>query len=445
MDINIPISKARREEVSGEWKIGGKPYPKMGRKEEFKYCRERYPQIPQSILLKYHLSIKGVQFTPLAWEEFDKNKDLKPSIGSLFQKHKTKNTSPLVLPHDFLFSDGTISMFCLAGPEKDPYTIDYIDHKFWLMADGEVIEEIFFPTVPKYYGKKTSSGLLMEHAGYTIGTGCLVTIPWRACMYFSDKSACKMCDLITSTKLQMQMGYAIKTRITPQDVYELWTEALKEEGRWRQHFFTGGSDFRNNFQQEFEMYRDMFAAATRAGKEAGLDTIPMYAMMAPLDKPRLEELRDVGGIKGYSMHIETFGKDKFATLCPGKEKHQGYEFFIKSMIEAVDVFGPGNVQAGLVAGCELMYGYNDLQEALEDDLETTEFLAQHGVVTGGTCVTVEPGSAADDDGQKEPPLEFYCMLGLGRQELHKKYGLFPKLLDYKSQHYLGDSDLNRYL
>ena len=450
MAMIIPIAKARREEVFNDWKLDGKPYPKMSRKEEFEYCRQKFPHIPKTILLKNHTAQRGIQFTDEAWEKYDANKDLKPYIGLVFQRHKKNHTEKLAVPLDFMYSDGTNSMFCLSPPENDPYTIDYIDGKYWMTGDGEVLEEVLFHTKPKYYDKLTSSGQLMQHIGMTIGSDTIVFSPVRHCHYFAErnptygKNACRFCDMDPNTQLQMKMGRGFKTRIQVQDVYETMAEALKEEGRWRHHFYTGGSDPRNNFQQEFEVYRDMIAAASKAGKEVGIDRLPLYPLMCPLDKARVQEIYDAGA-SAYCVHIEVLGKDKFDRQCPGKAQAQGYEFFMQSMIDAVDVFGPGNVQAGLVAGIELMDGYNDIKEAVNDTLEGMDFLFQHGIVPGGTCLTIEPGSALYKEGQKEPPLEFFCLLDDGRHALSQKYKLSAKFYGYKSQLYTPFADWQRYM
>lgn len=416
----------------------------MSRKEEFQFCREKYPQIPKTVMLKNHTSQRGVQFTDLAWEKYDANKEFKPFIGLVFQRHKKNHTEPLGVPLDFMYNDGTVSMFCLAPPEKAPYTIDYIDDTFWMTGDGEMYEEVIFPLKPDYYGKKTSSGQLMEHIGVTIGTDCIVIAPNRHCHYFSERTACRFCDMDYNTQLQLKMGRGFKTRIQPQDVYETMVEAHKEEGRYRHHFLTGGSDFRNDFQQEYDMYRAMIEAANRAGKEIGIDRIPIFPLMCPLDNERMQGIHD-SGAGAYGVYVEVLGKEKFDLLCPGKAKHQSYEFFIERAIGAVDIFGRGNVQAGLVSGVEMMYGYNDIEEAVSDTLESVEFLLQHGVVPGGTNLTIEPGSALYKEGQQEPPLEFYCKIDLGKHALATKYGLVPKYFCYKGQLYTPYADMARYM
>lgn len=438
------VKKAVREEVYNDWKMGGKPYPIMSRRDEFQYCREKYPEIPKTFMLKNHTAKVGVQFTDLAWRTFDQQKHLKQFVGIIFQRHKRDHTEPLAVPLDFQYNNGTNSMVCLAPPEKDPYTIDYIDDQFWLTADGEVIEEVSFPLKPEYYGKKTSSGSLMEHIGLVPGTDLILVCPYRHCHFFTEGLQCRYCDMDYCTRLQLKMGRGFKTRVSAQDVYEVILEAHKEEGRFRHHFITGGSDPRLNYQEEFDFHVSLVEAVNRAGKELGIDRIPVYPIMSPVEKDRMKSLYDAGA-DCFGAYFEVWGKEKFEIICPGKSKHLGWDEFLKRTLDAVEVFGWGNVHGGFVSGTELMYGYNDIEDAVNETLNGYEFLLQHGIIPGGTNLTIQPGTDLYKEGQTEPPLEFYCMLDLGRQELFKKYKANPKFMCYKHQVYSPYTDMARLL
>ena len=114
------VKKSVREEAYNDWKLGGTPYPVMSRKEEFAYCRDKYPQIPQTFMLKEHCARVGVQLTDIAWQKFAERDDLKQFQGIIFQRHKRDHTEPLPVPDGFQFTDGTNIMTCLAPPEKEP-------------------------------------------------------------------------------------------------------------------------------------------------------------------------------------------------------------------------------------------------------------------------------------------------------------------------------------
>ena len=433
-----------REEVYNAWKIGGKPYPEMSRMEEFEYCRERYPEIPKTLMLKEHCITRGVTITDRAWKEFASRKDYKHQFVIIFQRHKRDHTEDLPSPDDFHFNDGTNVMVCLAPPEKDPYTIDYIDGLFCLTDDGTPIEEIGFGQKPKFHGKKTSTDTLMEHVALAPGTDLLLFNPYRHCHFWNEGLQCKYCDMDYCTKLQMKLGRGFKTRLDPIDCYDTTLEAHKEEGKYRHHFITGGSDPRNNYEEEFDFHLALVEAINKAGRDMGIERIAQYVIMSPVDKERMKQLH-AAGTECFGAYFEVWPEEKFNLICPGKAKWCGFETFLERTFEAVDVFGWGNVHAGFVSGVEMMYGYNEIEEAVETSLEGYDFLLQHGVIPGGTQLTVQPGTNLYEEGQSEPPLEFYCKLDLGRQELFKKYKANPKYMCYKHQYYTIYPDLARML
>ncbi|MBT8338754.1 MAG: hypothetical protein HKP58_17560 [Desulfatitalea sp.] len=436
--------KAVREDTYNKWKLGGKPYPVMSRKQEYQHCREKYPQIPKSMLLKDHCVNIGVKFTETAWRTFDERKEYKQRKGAIFQKDKYSVASNLALPVDFRFADGTSVLVCVAPEEKDPYIIDYIDDRFWLMADDEVYEEIHFPLKPKFYDKQTSKGTLMSQVGMCTNVRNIHIIPYHHCHYFTEGLQCRMCDMDHCTRMKLKLGGAFKIRINEQDTYELVYEALKEEGRFKHIFLTGGSDPRADFQEEFDFHLALVNAVTRAAREHGVESCSTWPIMSPVRKDQMKQFQDAGAA-GFGIFFEIWGKEKWEIMCPGKAKHVGWEEWIKRTLDAVEVFGKGNVHCSFVAGTEMMYGYNDIQDAVTDTLAGCEFLLQNGCSLGDTILTIEPGSELYNTGQMEPPLEFYCKLVLGRNELIKKYGIIGKMCWYDTMPYSMNADITRLL
>ncbi|MBN1627449.1 MAG: hypothetical protein JW944_13080 [Deltaproteobacteria bacterium] len=438
--------KAVREESYNAWKMGGVPYPVMSRKEEFEYCRGKYPQIPKTMLLKDHAVSIGVQFTDLAWRKFDGMTQCKQRRAAIFQKDKMGVASDLALPLDFLFSDGTTVLVCIAPDERDPYIIDYIDGRFWLTADGDVYEEVHFPLKPQYYGKKTSKGAFMDHVGLVTNVRNIHIIPFHHCHFFTEGVQCRFCDMDYCTRLKLKLGTVgtFNVRINVEDTYEMMYEALKEEGRYKHCFLTGGSDPRADFQEEFDFHLALIKAVTRAAQDHGADGFSTWPIMSPVRKDQMKQLQDAGAV-GFGTFFEIWGKEKWERMCPGKAKYLGWDEWIKRTLDAVEVFGKGNVHCSFVAGTELMYGYNDMEEAVADTLAGHEFLLQNGCSLGDTILTIEPGTDLYNTGQTEPPLEFYCMLDLGRTELIRKYGIIGKMCWYDTMPYSLNADITRLL
>ena len=441
MTMGLASKKLTKEETYNDWKMDGKSYPVMSRKEEFAYCREKYPQIPKTFMLKQHCITRGVTLTDLAWKKFAEDDTLKHQHPVIFQRHKRDHTEALPVPDDFHFNDGTSIMVCLAPPENDPYVIDYIDEHYWLCGDDEVLEEVGFVERPNFYGQKTSTGIPMEHVALP-GGDLLLFCPYHHCHFSNEGLQCRFCDLDYHARLMMKLGRGFKTRLSPVDCYDTLLVALEQEGRYTRHFITGGSDPRQNYEEEFDYHLAIVKAINKAGREMGIDRIPIWLIMSPIEKDKMKILYDAG-CECFGVYFEVWGDEKFKVLCPGKAKWNSFDRFLSQAEDAVEVFGWGNVHGGFVSGAEMMYGYNDINEAVQYSLEGYEYLLERGIIPGGTQLTIEPGTILYQEGQTEPPLEFYCMLDLGRRDLFEEHKAYPKYFSYKDQYYTAYPDFSR--
>jgi len=398
----------------------------MGVREEFDMVREKYPQIPRTILLKEDVLRRGVTFTSSALKAIQ---DLSISyhVYILFQWHKMDETSGLKIPESIIFRDGTYVSVLLSPPETDPYTIDIRDGEFWLFSEGEPLEEVFFDPAPRYFGKRTSRGRLMEEIlGH--GRRLLYLIPVQHCYYWNEELQCKYCDMNYIAKHQLKIGRSVKLRKDPEDVYEAVYEALQEKGRHQEMFFTGGTNPRNDFQNEIDFNIELVKEVLRAVKDATGDPnhhLPVFWVGPPLKKNQYITVKEAG-FTGYGCYFEIWGKEKFELVCPGKAKYcGGFDGFLERSLEALEVFGRGNVCAGFVPGIEMApppYGFSELNEGVESALQGYKFLFQKGFVPTGTNWSISPGSYYYKIGAAPPPLEFFAKYGLGRQLLLVEYG-----------------------
>ena len=137
--------------------------------------------------------------------------------------------------------------------------------------------------------------------------------------------------------------------------------ALKEKGRWRHFLITGGSDPRDDFWSEFEYALSLVEGIMKAGKEAGMDRVPHYIVGSAFKKEWLKKIRDAG-CEAYGIYIEIWDKEKFKLMCPGKQNYLEYDNMVERALDAVEIFGEGNVFAGFVPGVEMApepYGFGD--------------------------------------------------------------------------------------
>jgi hypothetical protein len=146
---------------------------------------------------------------------------------------------------------------------------------------------------------------------------------------------------------------------------------------------------------------------------------------------------------GYTPDLEVLNADKFRWICPGKEEFIGYEEWKRRLYYAVDIFGKGNVNTGIVGGVETAtpYGFKTEEEALRYTLEEAEELAEHGVSCAASIWQASPGSIFKN--QKTPSLDYFAKLMYGLDEIRRKYDIPPFIDDYKRCGSHPNTDLGR--
>ena len=436
---------------------GGKEYDfeKHGCRDEFQMVEEAHPDVPRNFILKADALRRGVTFDIEAIERLQDPIKYDLTVSIEFQWHMLDHTTKYLIPLNYYFRDATIVATRLAPPENDPYRIKLKDDMFWICwPDGEPIEEIFFRGPHGHVGKILSSG----HPAEMIAQGVIdlfYFVPTHHCAYWNTDDQCRFCDLDYYAKHLMKMGRGFKTRQSPDDLYEATCEALKgERVRYQHCFLNSGSDPRDDYSRDFAYNIECVSAINRGAKDVlGVERFPLYLLMAPQPKDRMQQLYDAG-VCAFGSYIETWNPEQFSLTCPGKEKFIGRDEYIRRTVDAVDIFGPGNVAFGFVPGVEMApppYGFEDVEDALASTLEGYAFMIDKGIVPLGTNWSIEPGTNFYKMGAKPPPLEFWVRLDKGRYQLLKDYqekyghGISADYLSAKSQCLGTFSDYQRLL
>ena len=394
----------------------------MSRDEEFERVSEKYPEYPGKLLLKTDAFRRGV----VATDAFVKRTQ-DPYYSrehSFFQWHAedlVADTFPMMLQ----FSDGTLMGICLAPPEDEPYTLDVIDDKMRLMSDGKELEEVFLLPKPRWYGKKTSRGTLMETVVTRTGD-ILYICPNHHCHYWNEGLQCKFCDIDYMALFSIKMGRGFRTKVDPEDLYETICEVVKEGGRYHNWFWTGGADPRLAYSGELDFCIDLLRAVKRGIKDTlgvEVERLPINLIISPFKKDDLQRLYDEGA-SAFGGYLETWNREQFELNCPGKAKYFGYDEHIKRTLDAVSIFGEGNVNCGHTVGVEMApppYGFAEIDDAVDSTLTGYSFWNDHDICATGTNWKIEPGTVFYKMGATCPPLEFYAKVDLGRYYLLKDY------------------------
>jgi biotin synthase-related radical SAM superfamily protein len=404
----------------------------------FEEVAAKYPEFPRLVMLKTDIHRRGVYYTSDALGAVDPNKH---QLGGthLFGTRDGKLTKR---PEAFVLRDGTSVLSTPTPLENSPYVVDLIDGKLVLTDDGEVLEEVYYWDKPDFYDKKTSSGVLMQNV---VGARPqrLYLIPNRYCHFWGDDNGCKFCDIVNNLK-QQKNEIDMQTKIKPEDVHETIKEALKEKGRFSAICLTSGSDFHGKipFDKEIDYYIEILRSI---GENFTTKKFPSQLICSAVTKEQLKRVYDNTGISSLTMDIEVLNEDIFNYVCPGKAKWIGYKEWKKRLIDAVEVFGEGRVNTGIVSGVELSqpFGFQSEDEALEAVIKEADELANHGVSTVNMVWVPRPNTYLAN--QKNASLEYYVRLSYKLQEIRRKYNLKIDFDDYRRCGNHPDSDLARAL
>lgn len=405
---------------------GGKEYDmeKMDRREEFEMVAEAHSDVPQNIRIKEDVLRRGINFSKEAIEKLQDPKKYDLVISIEFQWHQMDHAQEYAIPYHFHLTDWSAVGIRISPPENNPYLLELIDDRFYLSwTPGDTITEVFFDGPAKHAGVILESGVPADMVCH-FGGDQFYMVPMHHCGYWNTGDQCRFCDIDYFAKHMMKMGRGFKTRQTPEDLYLGVREVLKDEGRYMRGFCNSGTDPREGYARDIEYNLECIEAIMKAGKDAiGADPLPLFLLMAPGTKEAMQTLYDAG-LRSWGSYIETWDENNWPNVCPGKTKFMGREEWLKRTVEAVEIFGKGNVAAGFVVGVEMApppYGFEDVEDALASTLEGYAWFIDRHIVPIGTQWAIEPGTDFYKMGAKQPPLEFFTRVDQGRYGLLKEY------------------------
>lgn len=397
-----------------------------------------YPDVPRLIILKTDVQRRGVHYTEAAVSYLDP------------EKHQTTGTHIFgardgviaLRPESLLLRDGTSIITTPTPLEENPYVVDLRDGRPWLFDEGVALEEVDYWPAPAFYAKDSSSGVPMKNI-VSARPQRLNIFPYRYCTFWNNGKGCAFCDIVTQLK-KGSRELKIPARLDPVEVGAVIGEALKEEGRFSTVFLTSGSIVGGSrpFDDEIDYY---IAILKEVGKNFRTHKYPSQLIGTAFEKEQLRRLYAETGLTSYTSDIEVLDEELFNRHCPGKAEWIGYREWKKRLVDAVEVFGPGRVNTGLVAGIELAgpHGFSSEDEALERTLSEAEELARQGVSTVLIVWSPRPDTALG--AYKNASLDYYIRLARGLHALRAKYRLPIEHDSYRNCGNHPDTDLSRLL
>jgi hypothetical protein len=287
------------------------------------------------LLLKASLLTEGIRADPLCLREVgtrykEQNHGL---FGWDFENHQE-----LKVPDDVGLEDGSVVQFRLSS--RSPYIVRQDPTGPRLYRNEESLCDIHFIPRPGFYGRTTTSGNAMVKIGQVGGRDNLFFCYQNYCSHFGKNKQCAFCNLVSTSKVYD----SVLKKKDHEEIGEV-AGAAWEEGVVRHVNITGGCF---NAGREVEVIGELLTSIRR---HTGLDRVPGILLPSPAKGDAVQRYWEAGiGALGYSM--EVWDDALFQAFCPGKAETTSHAEFVRSVTQAVKVFGPGNVYVMLVMGLE---------------------------------------------------------------------------------------------
>ncbi len=394
----------------------------------------KYPHIPHFIILKIELQRRGFELSSKALEKVD------------LKRHQTQQRSISRetqgdLPVSLMLRDGTTVITRPVIHKKEnqlsPILIDVEEDVFVLKYGDTVLEEVYFWDKPDYYEKLTSRGIPMWQVASARPQRIDIN-PYQFCDFWKRTGfGCKFCEIASTFHKQNKPCF-----LELDDISETIQEALKEKGRYASIFLTGGSCIggKELFDEEVNLYVKILK---KIGENFNVSKFPSQLIGSSYNEKQLRYLYENTGLMSYTADIEVLNKEMFEWICPGKAYYVGYDNWKERLFQAVDIFGKGYVNTGIVCGVELAapYGFRSEEEGIKNTLVQAEEMFKNGILVVGCVWRIASGSIFAK--QKMPSLDYYVQIADGLNNLNKKYGVSNGVDDYRRCGNHPNTDLAR--
>lgn len=341
---------------------------------------DQYPSLPKAVVLKTALLSLGVRFDPLLIEA---GKIALPD----FRPHILPDGSSVQLPYLMDLESGSlIRLRCL---EDSPFTIAKDGGAFCLFEDGEPIAHFNFAGRPVWLGLTAKDGTPLDACGLNQHGDMMVLNLAPACEYWTTpredpgipgditerSHRCAFCGYGLPDDRSRALGQEPGKSSVPPEVIQRASEAISMgvAAGAKHLYLTSGSMLEPDL--EANRYLEVVRGARKASEGAYL-AIGSQA----LPPKRLAEFK-AAGADGVSFNQEVWDRDVWERVCPGKARFFGREMWEESLVEAVSVFGEGNVYSAFVIGAEMVLddALKDPEKALQSNLEGVRWLLSRGI------------------------------------------------------------------
>jgi hypothetical protein len=387
----------------------------------------KYSDVPKETILKQHMLSLGHWFSDAA---------LDATAGALVKSYRLfsydlvpmselKRGEHRRVPEHFVILNGPYGMRPVAIQTSlspySPYLIDVVDGRLVMTTDGRVLAEVRFPKTPDYYAKSLPDGTPYHEI---VAFGAFITI-FRNCQYWGAKEECKFCDINENARqMKLSRDFTLAAPVKSVDdvvrVCEEVTSDARRHGVAAPGFVLSGGSITKTLHGKSEV--DFYEEYIRAIKRTSAKPRITFEVNA---RPREEVQRyKAAGADNIHFNMEVWDKRLFEWINPGKAERVGWDNWVRWMCDAVEVFGPGNVQPSFVSGVEMArpHGFQSVAEAVKSTTGCFEYLMSRGILPRPQQWRREPSTALCKEAEQPPvPLDYYVMLTRNWYECYQKY------------------------
>jgi len=310
--------------------------------------REKFPNLPQSILWKTNLLFQGVRFTEALAQASAEG--AAPNFWPYRKKGADGKIQMVDVPYLFLLEGGAVAH--LRVDDRSPITVERGNGNapFQIYEEGKLLCDVGFVQAHAWQKFRTSDGVGNFEAGVEQLGDMLVVNLTPGCEYFMQRKRCSFCAYgrftARSEALGQKPGQVAPSALALKRLGEVLQYAAQADEA-KHVYITGGSVL--GMEEEVERYLPIVETARRA---VG-DTLRVTCGSGAVHREGARRLRDAGA-DSCCFNLEVWDTASFEVVCPGKSTFVGRDKWIQSLVDAVDVFGFGNVASAFVAGVELL-------------------------------------------------------------------------------------------
>jgi hypothetical protein len=306
----------------------------------------RYPDVPPEVLLKSDLLTLGHWFSDAA---------LDAALGSTIKSYRLfsydripmsamKRREARRVPEHFTILGGRyqlqpVNVQTSLDPES-PYLLDVVDGRLVLTTAGEVVCEVRYPRAPAYYGLSLPDGTPYHEI---IAFGSFITA-FRACQYWGPGEECRFCDINQNVRqMKGSKEFTLNAPVKPLEDVLTVADAIAREQHARdgyasmQSFVISGGTITSTLHGKTG---DEFYCVYVGGRKRNAPFRHIALQTNAKTVEQLEWYKSIG-LDQHHADMEVWDRRLFEWLVPGKARRIGWDAWVQSLCDSVEIFGPG--------------------------------------------------------------------------------------------------------